>query len=143
MPGTHCYVPQCINNRGNGHVINDHLQAKNTSAGRRTRYIITTESTFFIFVFISDTLAVRLLGSSFTFSFASSSYLIYKFISKLRVTMHVVMNGSVPMFPGVTVCACMRFACVIRSGYLVLANQHTSSEGQGSRDLRQTRVEPY
>ena len=30
----------------------------------------------------------------------------------------------------------MRFACVIRSGYLVLANQHTSSEGQGSRDLR-------
>ena len=44
---------------------------------------------------------------------------------------------------GVTVCACMRFACVIRSGYLVLANQHTSSEGQGSRDLRQTRGEPY
>ena len=46
-------------------------------------------------------------------------------------------------FPGVTVCACMRFAGVIRSGYLVLANQHTSSEGQGSRDLRETRVEPY
>ena len=44
---------------------------------------------------------------------------------------------------GVTVCACMRFAGVIRSGYLVLASQHTSSEGQGSRDLRQTRVEPY
>ena len=44
---------------------------------------------------------------------------------------------------GVTVCPCMRFACVIRSGYLVLANQHTSSEGQGSRELRQTRVEPY
>ena len=43
----------------------------------------------------------------------------------------------------VTVCECMRFACVIRSGYLVLANQHTSSEGQSSRDLRQTRVEPY
>ena len=41
------------------------------------------------------------------------------------------------------VCVCIRFACVIRSGYLVLANQHTSSEGQGSRDLRQTRVEPY
>ena len=51
--------------------------------------------------------------------------------------------SPVPMFPGVTVCACIRFACVIRSGYLVLANQHTSSEGQGSRDLRQTRVEPY
>ena len=46
-------------------------------------------------------------------------------------------------YAGVTVCVCMRFACVIRSGYLVLANQHTSSEGQGSRDLRQTRVEPY
>ena len=44
---------------------------------------------------------------------------------------------------GVTVWACMRFACVIRSGYLALANQHTSSEGLGSRDLRQTRVEPY
>ena len=44
---------------------------------------------------------------------------------------------------GVTVCECMRFAGVIRSGYLVLANQHTPSEGQGSRDLRQTRVEPY
>ena len=44
---------------------------------------------------------------------------------------------------GVTVCPCMQFPCVIRSGYLVLANQHTSSEGQGSRDLRQTRVEPY
>ena len=53
-------------------------------------------------------------------------------------------NGSKGGFePGVTVCACMRFAGVIRSGYLVLANQHTSSEGQGSRDLRQTRVEPY
>ena len=50
---------------------------------------------------------------------------------------------AVPGRPGVTVCACIRFACVIRSGYLVLANQHTSSEGQGSRDLRQTRVEPY
>ena len=55
---------------------------------------------------------------------------------KLRLSPHCVG-------PGVTVCACMRFAGVIRSGYLVLANQHTSSEGQGSRDLRQTRVEPY
>ena len=52
-------------------------------------------------------------------------------------------EGPVPAHSGVTVCACIRFACVIRSGYLVLANQHTSSEGQGSRDLRQTRVEPY
>ena len=89
MPGTHCYVPQCIN-RGYGNVINDHLQAKNTSAGRAPRYDITAESKFFIIFFHSDTLAVRLLGSSF--SFACSSCLIYKFISKLRVTMHVVMN---------------------------------------------------
>ena len=49
----------------------------------------------------------------------------------------------VHLITGVTVWACMRFACVIRSGYLVLANHHTSSKGQGSRDLRQTRVEPY
>ena len=47
MPGTHCDVPQCIN-RCNGHVINDHLQAKNMSAGRAPRYIITAESKFFI-----------------------------------------------------------------------------------------------
>ena len=85
MPGTHCYVPQCIN-RGNSHVINDQLQAKNTSAGRVPLYVITAESK----CFLSDTLAVRLLGSSFTF--ASSGCLIYKFTSKLRVTMHVVVN---------------------------------------------------
>ena len=52
-------------------------------------------------------------------------------------------HGRFPGHAGLTVCACIRFACVIRSGYLVLANQHTSSEGQGSRDLRQPRVEPY
>ena len=40
MPGTHCYVPQSIN-RGNSNVINDHLQAKNMSAGRAPRYVIT------------------------------------------------------------------------------------------------------
>ena len=50
MPGTHCYVPQCIN-RGSGHVINDHLQAKNTSAGHAPRYVITAESKFFIIFF--------------------------------------------------------------------------------------------
>ena len=51
MPGTHCYVPQCIN-RGNGHVINNHLQAKNTSAGRAARYVITAESKYIIFFFL-------------------------------------------------------------------------------------------
>ena len=60
------------------------------------------------------------------------------FATNINLTPHTLHDE-----PGVTVCACMRFAGVIRSGYLVLANQHTSSEGQGSRDLRQTRVEPY
>ena len=55
MPGTHCYGPQCIN-RGNGHVINDHIQAKNTSAGRVPCYVITAESKFFINSFLPDTL---------------------------------------------------------------------------------------
>ena len=50
MPDTHCYVPQCIN-RGNGHVINDHLQAKNTSAGRTPCYVIIAESKFFLIFF--------------------------------------------------------------------------------------------
>ena len=54
MPDTHYYVPHCIN-RGNGHVINDHLQAKNTSAGRAPRYVTTAESKFFIIFFLSDT----------------------------------------------------------------------------------------
>ena len=59
------------------------------------------------------------------------------FADKRNLSVHISIHT------GVTVCACIRFACVIRSGYLVLANQHTSSKGQGSRDLRQTRVEPY
>ena len=29
------------------------------------------------------------------------------------------------------------------SGYFLLANQHTASDGQGSRDLCQTLVKPY
>ena len=44
---------------------------------------------------------------------------------------------------GVTVWVYRWFEFEIRSGYLLLANQHTSSEGQGSRDLCQTRVKPY
>ena len=38
---------------------------------------------------------------------------------------------------GVTVWVYRWFEFEIRSGYLLLANQHTSSEGQGSRDLGQ------
>ena len=66
MPGTHCYVSQCIN--GNGHVINDHVQAMDSYVS----FIITTQassnknSTNF---FLPNTLAVRLFGSFFTFSF--------------------------------------------------------------------------
>ena len=84
--------------------------------------------------------------------FASGMECLVLFVS--AQCFYVIVCGFIPvpcrdsenhqsLFPGVTVCACMRFAGVIRSGYLVLANQHTSSEGQGSRDLRQTRVEPY
>ena len=71
----HIVMSHCIN-RGNCHVINDHLQAKNMNAGPAPRYVITAESKFFRIFFLSDTLAVRLLGSSFSFSLASSSCLI-------------------------------------------------------------------
>ena len=40
--------------------------------------------------------------------------------SQGKAGMRGVACGT-PPGPGVTVCACMRFACVIRSGYLVLA----------------------
>ena len=43
MPGTHCYVPLCIN-RGNGHVINDHLQAKNSCVSRAPDTYCVTSS---------------------------------------------------------------------------------------------------
>ncbi len=39
MPSTHCYVPQCIN-RGNDHVINDHLQAKTAAFHEHHRYVL-------------------------------------------------------------------------------------------------------
>ena len=76
--------PQSIN-RGNGYVINDHLQAKQTHAGHAPRHaIIATRAEIKILYtcFLPNTLAVRLLGYYFTFSFASSSCRIYKFISK-------------------------------------------------------------
>ena len=73
-------------------LVNDNPQAKKherrSRASLRHYFGIKILDNFFL----SDTLAIRLLGSSFTFSFASSCCLIYKFISKLRITMHVVMN---------------------------------------------------
>ena len=70
--------------------------------------------------------------------------MLYQQLTKLtRISLEADVLRSLDFSAVVTVCPCMRFPCVIRSGYLVLANQHTSSEGQGSRDLRQTRVEPY
>ena len=84
MHDTLCNVPQCIN-RGNGHVINDHLQAKKTRARRAPRYVVTTtraEIKILYTFFLPDTLAVRLLGYYFTFRFASSSCRVYTFISK-------------------------------------------------------------
>ena len=61
----------------------------------------------------------------------------------------VVVVRSVSRFPFHTGVPVSRFEFTdglsfeIRSGYLLLANQHTSSEGQGSRDLYQTHGEPY
>ena len=43
MPGTHRYVPQCIN-RGNGHLINDHPQAKNSCVSRALDTFCVTSS---------------------------------------------------------------------------------------------------
>ena len=71
MPGTHCYVPECTN-RGNGHVINDdYLRAKNScvSGFALCHHQDTSSNKNKIFVFLPDTLAVRLLSSSFAFSF--------------------------------------------------------------------------
>ena len=80
MPSTHCYVSQCIN-RGDGHVINDHIQLCFMSVRHVLHYvIITTRAQFKILSFFHpDTLAVRLLGSSFTFSFLQAPVvIIYK-----------------------------------------------------------------
>ena len=75
MPGTHILRI----NRSNGHVINDHLQAKNSCVSRaqwRADTIFVTssprhalKSKLNIAFFLPDTLAVRLFGSSFAFSF--------------------------------------------------------------------------
>ena len=73
MPGTDCYVPQCINS-GNGHVINVHLQAKNSCVSRVLDTFCVTPSprhelkSKFSILF-PDTLDVRLFSTSFTFSF--------------------------------------------------------------------------
>ena len=76
MLDTHRYVPQCIN-RGNGHVTNDHLQAKNSwvsraldtfcvmSSPRLSRHELKSKLNLY---FLPYTLAARLC-SSFAFSF--------------------------------------------------------------------------
>ena len=80
MPSTQ-NVPQSIN-RGNGYVINDHLRAKNSCVSRALGMFCVTSSprheikSKLNLFFLPDTLAVRLLSSSFAFC------LIYKFISK-------------------------------------------------------------
>ena len=63
---------------------------------RQTRFALghhqnTSSNKNQIFVFLPDTLAVRLLSPSFALTFASSSCLIYKFISKHNMR-NVVMT---------------------------------------------------
>ena len=90
MHDTHCYVPQCIN-RGNGYVINDHLQAKKSSAGN----IITTTRAeikilytfFFLILWLFDfSVIILLLDLQAPVVGFTSIY------QSIRVTMHVVMN---------------------------------------------------
>ena len=73
MTDTHCYVSQCINN---SYVINKHLQARNSCVSRALDTFCVTssrthelKSKFYLFFFLHDTLAVRLLRSSFIFIF--------------------------------------------------------------------------
>ena len=88
MPGTHCYMPLC-KNRSNGNVINDHFRAKTAAIHeRQTRFALrhhqdTSSNKNQIFVFLPDTLAVRLLSSSLSFSFCKLqlSYLQIYFIA--------------------------------------------------------------
>ena len=70
MPGTHCYVPQCIN-RGNSYVIYMIIFKPKTAAFHEcyTRFAFTSSTQNSIIFSLPDTLAVRLLSSSFTFSF--------------------------------------------------------------------------
>ena len=98
MPDIHCYVPQCLN-RSNGHVINDHLRAKNSCVSRALGTLCVTSSPrhelksklnlffFFPIRWLFDFSALLLLKAPvviFTIIFQS-----------LRVTMHVVMNWCV------------------------------------------------
>ena len=83
---THVRVPQCINT-SNGHVINDHLQAKNSCVSRAllTHFALrhhqdTSSNQNKIFFSPPDTLAVQLLSSSFCFQLLQAPD-IYKFIS--------------------------------------------------------------
>ena len=101
MPGTHCYMPP-YKNRSNVNVINDHFRAKTAAIHKRqTRFALrhhqdTSSNKNQIFVFLPDTLAVRLLSSSLSFSFCKLqlSYLHIYFIA-LCVTIHVVKNWCI------------------------------------------------
>ena len=86
-------MPQCMN-RGDGHIINDHLQAINCCVSRAVDTFCVTasprhelKSKFYEF-FLSDIWAVRLLGYSFSFCKLQLSHL----CQSIGVTMHVVMN---------------------------------------------------
>ena len=68
------HIVMCHNAKNSGNVINDHFRAKNSCDSRaQTRYALrhhqdTSSNKNEIFVFLPDTLAVRLLSSSFAFS---------------------------------------------------------------------------
>ena len=49
-----CHVTHQFINSGNGYVINDHLQAKNASAGRASRYVITTTRAEILILWLFD-----------------------------------------------------------------------------------------
>ena len=99
MPGTHCYVPQCIN-RGNGHVINGPVRAKNSCVSWAVGTFFVTSSPRH-----EPKLKLNLFFSSWYFG-CSTSQLFFLLLEapvviftnwfhSIRVTMRVVMNWCV------------------------------------------------
>ena len=93
-------MPQCIN-RGNGYVINDHLQAKKTGAGCAPRYVITTTGaeikiryTFFFLILWLFDFSVSLLVLVLQAAVIGFTNL----YQSIRETMHVVMNRCVKCY---------------------------------------------
>ena len=87
-------VPQCIN-RGNGHVINDHLQAKKTRARRAPRYVVTTTRAEIKILYTFFFLILWLFDFSVIISLLDLQAPVVGFThlyQSIRVTMHVVMN---------------------------------------------------